>query len=97
MIFHHSSVYYRIIQDSIAICVNLIRRFLHSFQISKRSLVKGRSSHLKICIFQRLCKLFMTYYLLEATPTGCIRNFFTIDLFSLIYGEAVLLYCETTQ
>ena len=48
MIFHDSSVNYRIIQDSIALCVNLIRRFLHSFQISKRSLVKGRSSHPKI-------------------------------------------------
>ena len=32
----------------------------------------------------------MTYYLLEATLIGCIRDFFTINLLSLINGEAVL-------
>ena len=38
----------------------------------------------------------MTYYLLEATLNGCIREFyfffFTINLFSLINGMAFLLY-----
>ena len=65
MIFHDSSVNYRIIQDSIALCVNLIRRFLHSFQISKRSLVKGRSSHLKSKLFileKYMWKLRMIYF-----------------------------------
>ena len=36
----------------------------------------------------------MTYYLLEATLNGCIRDyfFFSNNLLSLINGEAVLLY-----
>ena len=34
----------------------------------------------------------MTYYILQATLNDCIREFFTINLLSLINGEAVLLY-----
>ena len=46
-----------------------------------------------ICIFQGLCKLFINYYLLEATLNACILEiFFAINLFSLINGKAVLLY-----
>ena len=39
----------------------------------------------------------MTYYLLQAILKDCIRDFFflTINLFSLIYGESVLLYYNT--
>ena len=39
----------------------------------------------------------MTYYLLEATLSDCIRGFFTINLFSLINGEALLLYHNRPQ
>ena len=45
----------------------------------------------------------MTYYLLEATQNNCIRDYFIylfifrIGLFSLINGEAVLLYQNKPQ
>ena len=44
-----------------------------------------------IYIYQRLCKFFTAYYLLEATLNGCIRDFFTINIFALINGEVVYL------
>ena len=37
----------------------------------------------------------MIYFLPEATLSGKISDFFTLNLFSLIYGEAVLLYYIT--
>ena len=52
-----------------------------------------------ICIFQRLCKPFMPYYLLEATlhVFFCFFFLFTINLFSLINGETILLYHNRHQ
>ena len=43
--------------------------------------------------FSKIMQTFMTYYLLEVTLNGCICEiFFTINLFSLINSEAILLY-----
>ena len=44
-----------------------------------------------ICIFKDY-ETFYDLYLQEGTVNGCIRDFYTIHLLSLINGEAVSLY-----
>ena len=48
-----------------------------------------------IMYFPKIMQTFYDLYLLEATPNGCIRIFFTTNLFSLINSRAVLSYHNT--